>query len=661
MDVALKTVLLLVTATVTFGKAEYRLAVRPHYKWSGAGTATASAAGPRIALLRGPPLSARPPPHQHVHAPLPLSLPHHHHHQHHHHQLQHQHHVHAPAALPPARLRRPVAASDVAHGSPPRLALRPPPHVELSASTWDDTAFRAPLHMEPFNPSPPPAPQRPPVVTTSSDDDKGPIHTIPAPNLSLDKPHRLPAATVYGKAPEHSLPPLKPTFPSVFHSGLHLPTSHSHFGATTVSVQPSHGYEVHEPTNDQAGYNVEGLPTYFAPDPDPSLPSPKVPAALEPHNVPTNNVPLPELLGTAYNNHEPDVQNALTSQDLFQLLNGIAPQGQQQPLVDSYGVPIGQQPQLVYQTALPQQQGVDALSSFHTTPDNGLLLQGDLQSPFHTYNYPHQFHTVDSNADHFANSQSYYSEQEASDSIPRVTVLRKTPESHGKPLDEHSSNGAQDDSLSEQDSAETSYYSGKVESVPARTDDSETRTGNGTPSFYSQIGSGGSGVVSTSFYTTLPSKEVADSLASLQAAGSLNTNTVNNKKSTPAPNRNSIHTADQIVHVGDKVPEGQETKDANPPADNETKAENSQDYEEHVEYVEYEDDPPTTDNKDENDDSYSNHHTQDTSGHLHSNKQQYSDYYQPSYDDNSPDESEDAAEPSLEFGARIRPKRSSMI
>jgi hypothetical protein len=159
------------------------------------------------------------------------------------------------------------------HSSTPQFQFKGPSLLLGSSSlpSWKvegslNHGFRAPVLKEPFLPSPPSEyhppkvslPQPPAVihVGNSIDDDKGPIHTIPAPNLS-------PSSNPHHNHQQEAV--------------LHTP-----------ALPQSHGYEVHEPSNDQAGHTHDGVPTYFAPDPDPSLPAPKVPETTDPHSLPSN-------------------------------------------------------------------------------------------------------------------------------------------------------------------------------------------------------------------------------------------------------------------------------------------------------------------------------------------------------------------------------------
>jgi hypothetical protein len=166
------------------------------------------------------------------------------------------------------------------HSPVPQFQFKgPSPHLGASIlPSWKgdnkvNHGFRAPVIKEQFLPSPPSEYQppklsvpQPPVIThigNAIDDDKGPIHTIPAPNLS---PSSNPNHNHH-----HEVPFNTPVFPQ-----------------THVKVEQSHGYQVHENSNDHAGHTLDGVPTYFAPDPDPSLPAPKIPATTDPHSLPSN-------------------------------------------------------------------------------------------------------------------------------------------------------------------------------------------------------------------------------------------------------------------------------------------------------------------------------------------------------------------------------------
>ena len=95
-----------------------------------------------------------------------------------------------------------------------------------------------------------------------------PIHTIPAPNLSIQDNHLRPEETY--------LAPASSPKPQVYH-------------------QQKNNYKVVEDsTNDQTVLDpLSGSQKLIAPDPDPSLPAAPVRPATEPFNTPSNGKPLP--------------------------------------------------------------------------------------------------------------------------------------------------------------------------------------------------------------------------------------------------------------------------------------------------------------------------------------------------------------------------------
>ncbi|XP_017485821.1 PREDICTED: LOW QUALITY PROTEIN: putative uncharacterized protein DDB_G0271606 [Rhagoletis zephyria] len=97
-----------------------------------------------------------------------------------------------------------------------------------------------------------------------------PIHTIPAPNLSLPENHLQ----------ESYLPPKSQ--PQTYHQTLTNPNIENQYQVTE------------EHTNDQTIRDpLSGSQKLFAPDPDPSLPAAQLRPATEPFNQPSNGKPLP--------------------------------------------------------------------------------------------------------------------------------------------------------------------------------------------------------------------------------------------------------------------------------------------------------------------------------------------------------------------------------
>ncbi|XP_030376366.1 bromodomain-containing protein DDB_G0280777 [Scaptodrosophila lebanonensis] len=113
-----------------------------------------------------------------------------------------------------------------------------------------------------------------------------PIYTVPAPNLALhDNQLHENSGTAYlppTQQQEHSSPT------STLRPQTYLPPTPQ---SSTLGSQ----YSVHEDeTNDQTIRDpISGSQKFFAPDPDPSLPTSKIRPATESFNTPSNNKPLP--------------------------------------------------------------------------------------------------------------------------------------------------------------------------------------------------------------------------------------------------------------------------------------------------------------------------------------------------------------------------------
>lgn len=114
-------------------------------------------------------------------------------------------------------------------------------------------------------------------------DEKGPIHTIPAPNLSLaDKPIVVAEFAQNGAESVYNIPPQQYQFQ------IH------HDPPVALGL---HQYQVTEQGNDHGLIEQSsGQHKYFAPDPDPSIAGPIIPPAMDPKSVPTNSKPPPSDL-----------------------------------------------------------------------------------------------------------------------------------------------------------------------------------------------------------------------------------------------------------------------------------------------------------------------------------------------------------------------------
>ncbi|XP_063221530.1 putative NAD(+)--arginine ADP-ribosyltransferase Mav [Bacillus rossius redtenbacheri] len=404
------------------------------------------------------------------------------------------------------------------HG-PPHLGRLSPPALQPQALLFGPPAA------EHFPPAFEPHTTARPVLYPGLgvDDDKGPIHTIPAPNLSLlDRPHG--GAPAYPHAlgegfpshvaqPAHSLVSAAQQ-PSQLAAGAYA-------GSGGVSIQPSISYQVREETNDHAGETYDGKPVYFAPDPDPNLPAPKIPPTNDPHSVPSNGRSPAELLvhhlqsqGTPLQLFETSTNvmhdgQSLSSQDLYRLLQGSLPQ--QQQLLDTYPLPLLQQPQL--QQHILQQQAAGfppALLQFRQhgeVADNSLALRSggeEFRPQLQSFSY--EEHAADqaqySSRPHFTQVLDQ-GDEEAAGSAPEPQVVRGTGEAAGGAAREG------------QDSANEVEDPGKA-------------------ALYSKVAQG------AQLYSSLPSREAAEALATLAAAGNVNSHFMSrlNGESSPEEDDN---------------------------------------------------------------------------------------------------------------------------
>ncbi|RZF47036.1 hypothetical protein LSTR_LSTR014428 [Laodelphax striatellus] len=114
-----------------------------------------------------------------------------------------------------------------------------------------------------------------------------------------------------------------------------LHTDHTPVVTTHLKIDPLTSFRV---TEDQTAHKP-GEPSYFAPDPDPSIKPPKVPPTNDPFSFPSNGqLPL-DLIVQQHNEKQaeqlqhlssPEHSSTMTAQDLFNIFNTINSQQQQQ-------------------------------------------------------------------------------------------------------------------------------------------------------------------------------------------------------------------------------------------------------------------------------------------------------------------------------------------
>lgn len=256
------------------------------------------------------------------------------------------------------------------HGRPHHWPRKPPPSLSSLSSPWKTSPFKAPK--DPFRvlgsdadfgnqaavlsalkssgsssslshgpstvygPSTATSPLQSQVVHAHPwhrpanviSDDYGPIHTIPAPNLSAaDKPSHLSLGSSYNALEQQALQR------QAIKSALSQLTAAKLAGPTAAPVvHHTQGYQVSEPQT----VVQEGATHLYAPDPDPSRPAPKLKPTLDPHSLPSEgrgpHFSIDPQFG-AVSSHPGYVSqtSSLSPQDLFHLLNGFPLQHGMQP------------------------------------------------------------------------------------------------------------------------------------------------------------------------------------------------------------------------------------------------------------------------------------------------------------------------------------------
>ncbi|XP_050079474.1 GATA zinc finger domain-containing protein 10 [Anopheles maculipalpis] len=288
----------------------------------------------------------------------------------------------APVAIRPApsmimSLKRPIK-SILSHPSLMKQPLlkRPPPSLAFAAASIKHHKFH----------SSPPGPSTgeivfeklKPITTKLTSHKDGAIHTIPAPNLGLTKPPKTPnqiRVTSYDDSNklEIEVKTTKPTYtPQPAFLNL-SPTPAPVAGVYSHhAISHPHQYQVtEEHSNDVTiGDLYSGKKTYFAPDPDPSLPSKTLVPTSDPLSIPSNGKFAPtSVLVQSPVAHYP-VQPQSSASAVIQYVNAV-PQA-------SYAIPLATQPQLqqhiLQQTAMLQEMPVSLYNpTYLVTQSNNLF------------------------------------------------------------------------------------------------------------------------------------------------------------------------------------------------------------------------------------------------------------------------------------------------
>jgi hypothetical protein len=256
--------------------------------------------------------------------------------------------------------------------------------------------------------------------------------------------------------------------------------------------------------------------------------------------------------------------NSLSTQELFQLLH-IPPQQPQpqQPLVDSYGMPLMLQPQL--QQHFHQQAAVFPPATFlkqeEPVQDNLVVFKTEFNPDYQTFNYEEQYQSPSHQQDKYRNA---YDEQEESENAPSVTVVRKSPESTLTSFQEQYENQKTYESKSNSVTEEDAYYDNAATN-PDNENSQEDYEENNNNAGQNEDGSSTSyisnGPLATSYYTTLPNREAAETLATLAAAGNINSNIVHhirNVEDSSAPLPGDVPVEEDYAEDEEKEKENEE-------------------------------------------------------------------------------------------------------
>lgn len=433
--------------------------------------------------------------------------------------------------------------------------------------------FRTPTgpHRPHSPPSPPPSHDffsSPVSHVQSSNDNRGPIHEIPAPNLG-PKPvghpelykNKIPEFH-FGKGSSHDIPkPIKESFPSE-HGPSYEVTENNHS------------------SNDHVVESHDGSKLYYAPDPDPSLPVHKVPPTKDPYSIPSHGKKVLEDFSLHGSQdfqilHGGSVSSPvaqLSPQELFNLMNGHgggALLQQQGALGHQQVVALLGQPQQPSNLILPpeaqhghyQQQSVNDIERYlhqsqsqHGGNDvNQYLQHPEIHNALHTAQQQQGIVHM-AMIDHLNAQQSLYPQQENQYQIqvpnfnnPQYQSFNydeKDPSAGAIPMESHQAPQISNNYHFEPEASETRNSM----TVIRQTDNSDSikqlllndlannvaenqiEDSDDRQQHPQQTGQIFEHRPEVPFYTTLPSREAAEALATLQAAGSIASNYVDKIK-----------------------------------------------------------------------------------------------------------------------------------
>lgn len=368
------------------------------------------------------------------------------------------------------------------------------------------------------------------IITSNGND--GPIREIPAPDLAPKGPSIFESSNHVQSDAFYN--PYKETLgasPQTLDIGAFEQSISLDVANAIGHKKPS--YEVTEQSNsvsnDQIIETPDGTKVHYAPDPDPSLPVHKVPPTKDPFSAPSNgkqninNFYIPYLQGQSFGGVA-----SLSQNELYQLMQGY-PTVLSQPLVSFQGqsvanVPGFSQGYLQYDTSAGGQlnqfaQNPELHNSIHSSPESyqeqhslaathaSVVSHVDQQQQQLFYPQQNQYQVFlqnyqpyfkESTLKEAANTENQENdpyEPEASESRKSPTVIRQTEEgNYGTNVQQQDV----DDASSGEQKQESQTSAFPVTNLPE-----------------------------VPFYSSLPSQQAAETLASLQAAGSVASNYLN--------------------------------------------------------------------------------------------------------------------------------------
>lgn len=322
--------------------------------------------------------------------------------------------------------------------------------------------------------------------------EKGPIHTIPAPNLSLaDKPAIL--DEIRKEIPKH---PYTPIF-----------QSQNHQYQVTESSEPSYHNQFKQFKLQQPFYqDISGLEAQT------SAHKAEQAAVQHSQNIdvksPTFN--FDQQFQLQQNDQASQISDGqIPPHELYELLH----QNQQPQLLESFKFPVIQQQQFQeqlhqqqipdYQLLLNSQQG-DKTKSFYDQ-----LQQQQVQPEYHSFNYDEQ-HQKNAQISGVSVGADYNLEPTADSSEIVHTAIARNPNDQ-----------------TAQAQYVQQYFDTKDEGSTDNYVEPDAKKSQNQQNTENSVDAGHSDVITSAFYSTLPNRQAAEALASLQAAGKINSKTKN--------------------------------------------------------------------------------------------------------------------------------------